>query len=107
MTTEETSVSMAASRPLSLIIIAAVTKSNGLGTNGQLPWKLPKEMAHFRKATNATGKCGKDATTAINAVIMGRKTWESIPTKFRPLKGRINIVISRSAGKEAEERLGM
>lgn len=104
MTTEEKT--MAVSRPVSLIIIAVVTKSNGLGTNGQLPWRLPKEMAHFRKATNATGRNGENAS-AINAVIMGRKTWESIPAKFRPLKGRINVVVSRLAGKEAEERLGV
>lgn len=95
---------MSASPPISLTIIAAVTRRNGLGVNGILPWKLPKEMAHFRKATSSTGSSSESAR---NAVIMGRKTWESIPIKFRPLKGRVNIVISRSTGKDSEEKLGM
>jgi dihydrofolate reductase len=107
MSTESTM----SSKPISLILIAAVTKRNGLGTKGTLPWKLPKEMAHFRKATSATGStsAASNGSTSdlMNAVIMGRKTWESIPMKFRPLKGRINVVISRSAGKEAEQSLGM
>uniref|UniRef100_A0A1B6L256 dihydrofolate reductase n=1 Tax=Graphocephala atropunctata TaxID=36148 RepID=A0A1B6L256_9HEMI len=50
-----------------------------------------KEMAHFTKMTTLSIESGKH-----NAVIMGRKTWESIPEKFRPLKGRTNIVLSRS-----------
>ena len=102
---------MAVSRPLSLTIIAAVTRKNGLGVNGTLPWKLPKEMAHFRKATSALGSIPTGSSDpskqAMNAVIMGRKTWESIPIKFRPLKGRINVVVSRTPGKEAEHKLGM
>ena len=101
-----TSGDMAGQRPLSLTLIAAVTQANGLGVNGTLPWKLPKEMAHFRKATSAVGASRPDEG-AMNAVVMGRKTWESIPTKFRPLKGRINVVVSRTPSSEAEERLGM
>ncbi|UZJ54720.1 hypothetical protein CBS101457_004040 [Exobasidium rhododendri] len=94
---------------LPLTIIAAVTRANGLGVNGTLPWKLPKEMAHFRKATCALGSSSSSEPSEfnINAVIMGRKTWESIPPKFRPLKGRINVVISRSPSKETELRLGI
>lgn len=56
-----------------------------------MPWKLPKDMAHFKHITSTTND-GK----LQNAVIMGRKTWESIPSKFRPLPGRVNIVLSRS-----------
>merc|ERR1719162_1519017 len=49
-------------------------------------------MAHFKRVTLAKA----DGTTGKNAVIMGRKTWESIPEKFRPLAGRINVVLTRS-----------
>ncbi|KAJ7630916.1 dihydrofolate reductase-like domain-containing protein [Roridomyces roridus] len=74
-----------------LTIIVAATKSNGIGQNGTLPWRLPKEMAYFARAT-ANAPEGSS-----NAVIMGRNTWESIPVKFRPLKNRSNIVVSRNA----------
>ncbi|KAF9535455.1 dihydrofolate reductase-like domain-containing protein [Crepidotus variabilis] len=74
--------------PLTLIL--ACTKSNGIGLQGQLPWRLPKEMKYFAAATTRAAE-GKQ-----NAVIMGRNTWESIPAKFRPLKGRLNVVISRN-----------
>mmetsp|Transcript_103758 Transcript_103758/g.179178 ORF Transcript_103758/g.179178 Transcript_103758/m.179178 type:complete len:514 (+) Transcript_103758:18-1559(+) len=74
-------------------VIVATTSRGGIGFNGQLPWKLPEDMKHFQKITSALpeGESGKS-----NAVIMGRKTWESIPGKFRPLKGRINVVLSRA-----------
>ena len=58
--------------------------SNGvIGRDGIMPWHLPEDLAHFRSMT--TG----------GTVIMGRKTWDSIPEKFRPLPGRRNIVITR------------
>lgn len=72
------------------IVVAATTKG-GVGVNGALPWRLSKDMAYFKKITTETRE--KDA---LNAVVMGRKTWESIPGKFRPLPGRLNIVLSRS-----------
>jgi dihydrofolate reductase len=56
-------------------------KQLGIGLNGDLPWKLSQEMKHFTKLTKSGG-AGK------NAVLMGRKTWESIPSKFRPLRDR-------------------
>ncbi|KAJ7634282.1 dihydrofolate reductase-like domain-containing protein [Mycena polygramma] len=74
-----------------LTIIVAATKSNGIGQNSQLPWRLSKEMAYFARATSNAPAGG------TNTVIMGRKTWESIPTKFRPLRNRVNIVVSRNA----------
>jgi len=74
-----------------LTIIVAATKSNGIGQNSQLPWRLAKEMAYFARVTSNA------PAGASNAVIMGRNTWESIPTKFRPLKNRVNIVVSRNA----------
>jgi dihydrofolate reductase len=95
----------AKAEPLKLILIAAVTRQNGVGANGTLPWRLPKEMAHFRKATSSLA--GAPHQESMNAVVMGRKTWQSIPPKFRPLKGRINVVVSRQSGEEALKSLEM
>ncbi len=67
-----------------LEIIVAYNKNWAIGINNSLPWRIPEEIAHFKQET-------KDKTC-----IMGRKTWESIPDKYRPLSGRINVVISRS-----------
>ncbi|KNZ77443.1 Dihydrofolate reductase [Termitomyces sp. J132] len=76
---------------LRLTIIVAATKSNGIGQNAGLPWRLPREMKYFAQVTTA----GPEGTT--NAVLMGRNTWESIPEKHRPLSGRVNLVTSRNA----------
>ncbi|KAN0059822.1 hypothetical protein ACQY0O_008396 [Thecaphora frezii] len=78
-----------------MTIVAAASMTNGLGIAGGLPWKLKGEMAYFRKATTALSS-ERQERGYKNAVIMGRKTWASIPPKFRPLKDRVNIVISRS-----------
>ncbi|MDM0012857.1 dihydrofolate reductase [Variovorax sp. J22P168] len=65
--------------------------SNGvIGLEGRMPWQLPEDMAHFK------------ARTMGAPVVMGRKTWDSIPPRFRPLPGRRNIVITRNAGWQAE-----
>ena len=69
-------------------IVAAADKGMGIGKGGGLPWRLKKEMAYFAKVTQAA------AEERQNVVIMGRNSWESIPKKFRPLKGRINIVVT-------------
>lgn len=70
---------------LDLSLIVAMTPDRIIGNKGRLPWgRLPSDMAHFK---NVTIKAG--------TVIMGRKTWESIPEKFRPLPERKNIVLSR------------
>lgn len=76
-------------------LVVAATRNLGIGQNGSMPWKLPGDMAYFRDLTSKT----RDPTK-LNAVIMGRKTWESIPAKFRPLKGRLNVVLSRTIGNE-------
>ncbi|KAG2437962.1 hypothetical protein HXX76_005577 [Chlamydomonas incerta] len=79
-------------------LVIAATPSLGIGKNGKLPaWQLPGDMAYFKELTSRT----RDAART-NAVIMGRKTWESIPEKFRPLKGRLNIVLSRSFADDAD-----
>ncbi|KAL8203693.1 UNVERIFIED_CONTAM: hypothetical protein K2H54_059921 [Gekko kuhli] len=78
--------------------IAAVSENMGIGKNGQLPWPpLKNEFAYFQKMTRTTTQKGKQ-----NVVIMGRKSWFSIPEKSRPLKGRINIVLSEQL-KETPE----
>ncbi|KAF7306908.1 hypothetical protein MIND_00483300 [Mycena indigotica] len=74
-----------------LTLIVAATKTNGIGQNGQLPWRLQQEMAYFARVTSNA------PVGTSNAVVMGRNTWESIPTRFRPLKNRLNVVISRNA----------
>lgn len=72
-------------------IIVAFDRKQGVGRDGVMPWHLPADLRHFRDVT-------MDAVPGkTNAVIMGRKTWESIPEKFRPLPGRINIVITGQA----------
>ncbi len=64
--------------------------SNGvIGRDGHLPWHLPEDLAHFKR------------TTLGCSVIMGRKTWDSLPPKFRPLPGRLNIVITRQSDWQA------
>ena len=66
-----------------IVIIAAVARNRVIGKDNTLIWNIPADMAHFK------------ALTSGQTVIMGRKTWESLPPRFRPLPGRRNIVISR------------
>lgn len=73
-------------------MIVAMDQNRGIGIENKLPWHLSADLKYFKKITTATKKEGSK-----NAVIMGRKTWESIPKKFRPLPGRLNIVLSRNA----------
>lgn len=78
-----------------LNIIVAATQSMGIGLNNTLPWTgLRREMAYFARVTKRLEP--NSPSHGLNAVIMGRKTWESIPPKFRPLRDRLNVVISRS-----------
>eukprot|EP00933_Yihiella_yeosuensis_P055520 TRINITY_DN5433_c1_g1_i1.p1 TRINITY_DN5433_c1_g1~~TRINITY_DN5433_c1_g1_i1.p1 ORF type:complete len:500 (-),score=109.72 TRINITY_DN5433_c1_g1_i1:392-1891(-) len=82
-----------ASLPVSVIV--ATTPKNGIGKDGALPWRLPEDMQYFKKVTMAVeSEAGKQ-----NAVIMGRKTWDSIPEKFRPLTGRLNVVLTSKAAE--------
>lgn len=74
-------------KPYSLVV--AVSANNGVGLKGKLPWPyIPRDMKHFVRMTS---------TSQIkNTILMGRKTWESIPLERRPLKNRFNVVITRS-----------
>jgi len=71
-------------------LIVAVSENNVIGKNNALPWHLPADMKHFRDIT--MGHC----------VIMGRKNYDSIPLKYRPLEGRTNIVVTRKKYFKAE-----
>lgn len=72
-------------------IIVAIDEKNGIGKNGKLPWHVPEDLKHFKAVT-----CRVELPSKRNAVVMGRKTWESIPGQFRPLSDRFNIVITRN-----------
>ena len=77
--------------PLSVDIVVAATQTWGIGMGGSIPWTLPSDMAHFRSVTSSA-PAGKR-----NAVVMGKRTWASIPEKFRPLKDRVNVVLTSDA----------
>ena len=72
-----------------LHLIFAKARNGVIGHNNTLPWHLPEDLAHFKK------------TTLGCPVLMGRKTWDSLPPKFRPLPGRLNIVITRQTNWQA------
>ncbi|MCU0762476.1 MAG: dihydrofolate reductase [Hydrogenophaga sp.] len=79
-----------ASTPPRLHLIFARAANGVIGKDNALPWHLPEDLAHFKR------------TTLGCPVIMGRKTWDSLPPKFRPLPGRLNIVVTRNAGWHAD-----
>ena len=75
---------------MNINMIYARAANGVIGKDGVMPWHLPEDLAHFKRLTQGW------------PVIMGRKTWDSLPPRFRPLPGRINIVITRQTGlKEA------
>lgn len=70
-------------------LIFARAANGVIGRDNALPWHLPEDMAHFRELTRGC------------PVLMGRKTWDSLPERFRPLPGRRNIVVTRQTGWSA------
>lgn len=78
---------------MKLHLIYARAANGVIGKNNALPWHLPEDMAHFKR------------TTLGCPVIMGRKTWDSLPPKFRPLPGRLNVVVTRQPDWQAEGAL--
>lgn len=72
-------------------IIVACTLNGGIGYNNKIPWNIKEDLRNFQRITLTT----KDPSQ-INAVIMGKNTWFSLPENKRPLHGRINIVITKS-----------
>jgi dihydrofolate reductase/thymidylate synthase len=81
-------------------IVVAATSDGGIGVNGGLPWRLSQDMAFFKEITSKVDNSPNSVTNDVimkNAVIMGRKTYESIPTKFRPLRDRVNVILSHNS----------
>jgi dihydrofolate reductase len=76
-----------------LHLIFARAANGVIGRDNTLPWHLPEDLAHFKR------------TTLGCPVIMGRKTWDSLPPRFRPLPGRLNIVVTRDSHWQAEGAL--
>ena len=68
---------------MEIALIYARAANGTIGKGGTMPWHLPEDLAHFKRLTSGC------------PVIMGRKTWDSLPARFRPLPGRRNIVITR------------
>jgi dihydrofolate reductase len=77
-------------------LIFARAANGVIGADNTIPWHLPEDMAHFKQQT------------AGAPVVMGRKTWDSLPPRFRPLPGRQNIVVTRQADWQADgaQRVG-
>lgn len=71
-------------------MIWAEASNGAIGRDGTMPWHLPEDLTHFKEVTLGS------------PVIMGRRTWESLPERFRPLPGRTNIVVTRTIGFQAE-----
>ncbi len=71
-------------------MVVAFSDNGVIGKDNGLPWSLPKDMEEFRRITSG------------HHVVMGRRTWESIPERFRPLRGRTNVVLSRDPNYRAE-----
>ncbi len=75
---------------MQLHLIFARARNGVIGNHGTMPWRLPEDLAHLKR------------TTMGCAVIMGRKTWDSLPPKFRPLPGRLNVVVTRQTDWQAD-----
>lgn len=71
-------------------LIYARAANGVIGANNALPWHLPEDLAHFKRQTLGA------------PVVMGRKSWDSLPPRFRPLPGRTNIVVTRQSDWQAE-----
>jgi dihydrofolate reductase len=74
---------------MQLHLIFARSRDGVIGRDGGLPWHLPEDLAHFKRCTLGC------------PVIMGRKTWDSLPPRFRPLPGRANVVLTRQTDWQA------
>lgn len=73
-----------------LVVVAAVARNGTIGHDNDLVWRIPEDLAHFKRVTLG------------HPVLMGRRTWDGLPPRFRPLPGRRNLVLTRQAGWRAE-----
>jgi dihydrofolate reductase len=71
---------------MKIAMIVAMDKDGCIGRDNGLPWRLSSDIARFKRLTEGDG---------FNSVVMGRRTWDSLPDRFRPLPERVNIVMSR------------
>ncbi len=78
---------------MKLHLIYARARNGVIGKDKQMAWHLPEDLAHFKRVTLG------------QPVVMGRKTWDSLPPRFRPLPGRLNVVVTRQADWQAEGAL--
>ena len=81
---------------MTVTLVAAIARGGVIGRDGGIPWHLPEDLAQFK------------ALTTGHSVVMGRRTWDSLPDRFRPLPGRRNVVVTRDSEWAAEgaERAG-
>jgi thymidylate synthase len=79
--------------------IVALDEKNGIGKNSNIPWNVVEDRKHFYKITTYNQNQNQKQKQKLNMVVMGRKTWDSIPDNKRPLKNRHNVVISRKYSK--------
>ena len=75
---------------MTVTLVAAVARGGVIGRDGGIPWRIPQDMARFRDLTLG------------HPVVMGRRTWESLPDQFRPLPGRGNVVVTRNPDWRAQ-----
>lgn len=73
-----------------ITLVVAAARNGVIGKDGAIPWRLPEDLKRFK------------ALTLGHTVVMGRKTWDSLPPKNRPLPGRRNVVVTRDANWEAQ-----
>ncbi|MBM2823075.1 MAG: dihydrofolate reductase, partial [Thermoleophilia bacterium] len=71
-------------------LVAAVARGGVIGREGTIPWRIPEDVARFK------------ALTTGHAVVMGRRTWDSLPDRFRPLPERRNIIVTRNPDWSAD-----
>ncbi len=79
---------------MKISMIVAMDEDGFIGMEGHLPWRISSDLTRFKRLTKGDG---------FNAVVMGRKTWDSLPNSFRPLPERLNIVMSRDTGWDHDD----
>ena len=96
-------------------VVVAATQRGGIGRDNDLPWSrlLSGDLRRFRHLTSTVTRpaptseeCGTPAPPLRNAVVMGRRTWESIPERLRPLKNRLNVIVTSAQAARIKEESG-